>query len=178
MAKKKSYVEGGFYWARKTWGEDRSPEIVCCEDPGDGGKFRRWNGQWGGSDTYEILSGPLTYEAPVEPVKMKLNKLPKNDGRWEPAGWWCAAEVYGRHKVPTEIARGDFYLLELPEYTVKIIVDDLAGDHFTALPEDMYQWCVASLKGWWSAIDAAQRGRNYVAFSNEADFMLFKLKWL
>lgn len=63
MAKKKTYVEGACYWARKTWGDDLEPFIVNCEDPAGRGRFRMFTGQWGSDDAFKILSGPLTYEA-------------------------------------------------------------------------------------------------------------------
>lgn len=170
------YVEGAFYWARQKWGDDLEPFIVCCEDPYGRGKFRQFDGHWGSNDAYEILSGPLICQ--IEPKKKwKLDELPKNDGRWEPAGWWCASEQYGQPRVPEEIKDGTFYVLNLPKYTVNVVCDELAGDHFTYLPDKMYKWCVKSLKGWWSAVNA-EGGRDYLVFSNEADAMLFRLKWL
>jgi hypothetical protein len=172
---KKRYEDGAFYWARKTWGEDLEPFIVQCEDPYGRGKFRQFSGQWGSDDAYEILSEPLVYDGKVK-LAWTLSEIPKNDGRWCPAGWWCATEQYGRSRVPEEIKDGLFYVMELPQYKIKVVCDDL-GDHYTYLPNDMFDWCVTSLKGWWSPVDSA-RGKCYVVFSDQSDSMLFKLKWL
>jgi hypothetical protein len=100
--------------------------------------------------------------------------LPKNDGRYEPAGWWHANEEYGQRTIDESL---QFHLLDVSYMGIVDGLMDYTMDNYTCLREDVFEWCKQTLKGWWSPIRVSETWLEFVAFTDPADMVVFKMKW-
>jgi hypothetical protein len=87
--------------------------------------------------------------------------------------WWAAKLPHGVFKPADENA--EFYLLDVPRNHLTEELDHTL-DYYLGIRNDIFLYCKATLRGFWSP----RKARDFcsIAFSSEADRIVYKLRWL